>query len=162
MSAASRAGYLLRRAVRPADLTAARMSRRLNAGPRYGVELPRSGRTFLLCAMHGKGGADRRACIVRRGRYEHVGEFTGSPDQFIGHAIERDAAGKTQIVERHLAFDASYERRDRRICRLPAVLPPYRHAAAEFQSPCHRGGPNKASILANLSGLKTKKLRAIP
>src|SRR5450759_4188093 len=48
MSAASRAGDLLRRGVRPADLTAARISRRLNVGPRYGVELPRSGRLFCL------------------------------------------------------------------------------------------------------------------
>src|SRR5271155_3839604 len=52
MSAASRAGDLLRRAVRPADLTAARISLRLNSGPRYGVEWPRwVGRFCLaLCA----------------------------------------------------------------------------------------------------------------
>ena len=71
----------------------------------------------MVCAVHGKRGADRRACIVRRGRYEHIGEFTGSPDPFIGHAIERDAAGKTQIFKWHSAFDASYERRDRGIRR---------------------------------------------
>src|SRR6266852_8972950 len=46
MSAASRAGDLLRRGVRPADLTAARISRRLNVGPRYGVEQPRWGGLF--------------------------------------------------------------------------------------------------------------------
>src|SRR4029077_7731565 len=54
MSAASRAGDLLRRAVRPADLTAARMSLRLNAGPRYGVELPRWGGRFRFAQCTAK------------------------------------------------------------------------------------------------------------
>src|SRR5579883_3686183 len=48
ISAASRAGSLLRRGVSPADLTAARISRRSNAGPRYGVDEPRLGCLFCL------------------------------------------------------------------------------------------------------------------
>src|SRR6185312_4191472 len=51
-------------------------------------------RLLLLGAMHDKGGADRGARIVWRGRYEHFGEVTGLPDHLIGHAIERDTAGK--------------------------------------------------------------------
>src|SRR5438445_11890148 len=54
MAAASRAGDLLRRGVRPADLTAARISRRLNAGPRYGVELPRWGGRFCFAQCTAK------------------------------------------------------------------------------------------------------------
>ena len=79
------------------------------------MELPRSGRLFLLGAMHDKGRADRGACIVRRGGDEHIGEIAGLPDQLVGHAIERDAAGKAQIVERHLALEAPHERHDRRV-----------------------------------------------
>ena len=40
--------------LRPAALTAARISRRLNAGPRYGVELPRPGRLFCLAQCTAK------------------------------------------------------------------------------------------------------------
>jgi hypothetical protein len=40
------------------------------------------------------------------------------PDHLIGHAVERDAAGKAQMVERHLALEAAYERQDRGIRRL--------------------------------------------
>src|SRR6476661_9262361 len=54
MSAASLAGDLVRRAVRPADLTASRMSRRSNAGPRYGVELPRWGERFWFAQCTAK------------------------------------------------------------------------------------------------------------
>jgi len=63
--------------------------------------------------MHDKGSADRGACIVRRGGYEHIGEAARLPDLLIGHAIERDAAGKAQIVERHLAFEAPDQRQHR-------------------------------------------------
>ena len=94
MSAASRAGALLRRDARPADLTAARISRRLNARPEIWRGIAPLRRLLLLGAMHDKGGADRGARIVWRGRYEHFGEVTGLPDHLIGHAIERDAAGK--------------------------------------------------------------------
>src|SRR5207248_4765647 len=73
------------------------------------------GTTFLLGAMHDKGGADRGARIMRRGGYEHIGEIARLADQLVGHAVERDAAGKAQMVERHLAFEAPDERHDRRI-----------------------------------------------
>src|SRR5262249_7100182 len=76
------------------------------------------GETFLLCAMHDKGSADCGARIVRRGGYEHIREITGLPDQIIGHAIERDATGKAQIVERHFAFETPHKGEDRRIRRL--------------------------------------------
>ena len=97
-----------------------RLDRRQNFAPvERGTQIRRGvaalGRAFLLGAMHDKGGADRGARIVRRGGYEHIGEIAGLPDQLIGHAIERDAAGKAQIVERHFAFEAPDERHDRRI-----------------------------------------------
>ena len=63
--------------------------------------------------MHDIGGADRGAGIVRRGGNKNVGEFAGFPDQLVGHAIERDAAGKTELVERHLALEAPYQRQHR-------------------------------------------------
>ena len=49
--------------------------------------------------MHDIGCAYRGAGVVRRGGNEHVGEFAGLPDQVIGHAIERYAPGKAQIVD---------------------------------------------------------------
>src|ERR1700743_3909543 len=49
MSAASGGADLPGRGLRPADPTAARLSERLNEGPRYGVALPRS-RGFLTFA----------------------------------------------------------------------------------------------------------------
>ena len=58
--------------------------------------------------MHDDGGADRSACIVRCGGYKHIREITGLPDQFICHAIERNAAGEAQFVEWHFAFEAPY------------------------------------------------------
>ena len=68
--------------------------------------------------MDGEGGADRGARIVRRGRDEEIGELAGFLDHFIGDAIESDAAGEAQIVERHQAFDAAYQRHDRGVRRL--------------------------------------------
>ena len=118
MSAASRAGDLLRRGVRPADLTAARISRRLNAGPRNGVELPRSGSTFsrlAQCTTKAAPTAVPASCGAEG--YEHVGEIARLPDQLIGHAIECDAAGNAQLVERHFALEAPDQRHDRRVRR---------------------------------------------
>jgi hypothetical protein len=90
-------GGLAARATRPADLTAARMSRRLNAGPRYGVELPRWG--GFLCFAQCTTRRRRSRCRHRAARRdEHFGEITGLLDQFIGHAIERDPAGNAQFV----------------------------------------------------------------
>src|SRR5262245_30464209 len=75
------------------------------------------GRAFPFCAMQDKRSADCGASIVRRGRYEDIGETARFPDQLIGHAVECDAAGKAQIVERYFAFEAPDQRHDRRIRR---------------------------------------------
>src|SRR5262245_60137479 len=62
------------------------------------------GRAFPFCEMHDKRGTECGACIVRRGRYEDIGETARFPNQLIGHAVEGDAAGKAQTVERYFAF----------------------------------------------------------
>ena len=68
------------------------------------------------------------------------------------HAIERDATGQTQIVERHPAFDAWYQKRDRGICRRLQCCRHIGMPRQNFRVPCHEDEPNMASILANLSG----------
>src|SRR6185437_5857547 len=54
------------------------------SGPQIWGGVAPLGWTLLLRAMHDQGGADRRTRIVGRGRYEHIGKLTGSPDHFIG------------------------------------------------------------------------------
>src|SRR5262249_9225232 len=67
------------------------------------------GRTFLFGAMHGQGGTDGGPRVVRRRGNEYLRERARLLDRLIGHAVERDAAGETQIVERCLAFEAPHQ-----------------------------------------------------
>src|SRR5258707_713248 len=103
MSAASRAGDLLRRGVRPADLTAARISRRLKA------DRLRVYRIILLADVH-----DRPECAT-----EDLGIAVGCQAHELRGVVGREAkitaddlpyeAKRVRIVE---CFDRLYVRTD--------------------------------------------------
>src|SRR6266480_5392718 len=150
MAAASRAGDLLRRGVRPADLTAARISRRLNAGPRNGVELPRSGRLFCFaqCTTKAAPTAVPASCGA-----EGMNTSEKSPDCRTSSLVTQLSA--TPPAKHRLSSGTLRLRR--RTSAVTAALVAACSAAAisacrgRISKSGYRGGPSKVSILLDLA-----------
>src|SRR5215211_2730114 len=155
MSAASRGADLLRRGVRPADLTAARISRRLNAGPRYGVELPRSGGLFCFaqCTTKAAPIAVPASCGA-----EGRNTFEKLPDCRTSSLVTQLSA--TPPARHNLSSGTLRLRRRTRAMTAAFVASCSAAATSAWRGriweSMYRGGPNKASNLANLFELEPR------